>query len=70
MLHGKQASESEPSPKLIIVAIGTHGSNHGGAEIAMLHLIADPQPLDGLTGCMSLGENGDIICMLPQDHKR
>ena len=35
LLHIKQASE--PSPKLIIVAIGTHGNN-GGHEIAMPHL--------------------------------
>ena len=43
-LSAKQASE--PSPKLIIVAMDTHGNN-GGPEIAMLHLVADPGPLDG-----------------------
>ena len=44
LLHTKQASE--PSPKLIIVATGTHGNN-GGPGIAMLHPVADPGPLDG-----------------------
>ena len=46
LLHVKQAPE--PSPKLIIVDIGTHGSNGGAeTEIAMLHLVADFWPLDG-----------------------
>ena len=45
LLHANQASE--PSPKLIIVAIGTHGNN-GGPEIAMLYMVVDPWPLDGL----------------------
>ena len=53
-LASKQASE--PSPKLIIVATYTHGSN-GGLEIAMLHLVADPGHSDGPTGCMSPCEN-------------
>ena len=39
LLHMKGASK--PSPKLMIVATGTHGSN-GGPEIAMLHEVADP----------------------------
>ena len=43
LLPAKRASE--PSPKLIIVATHTHGNN-GGLEIAMLHLVADPHPLD------------------------
>ena len=58
LLPAKQASE--PSPKLIIVATCTHGNN-GGAEIAMLHLVADPGPLDGPAGCVGLSErNGPI----------
>src|SRR5210317_510700 len=48
LLPAKQASE--PSPKLIIVATHTHGNN-GGHGIAMLHLVADPGPSDGPTGC-------------------
>ena len=55
--HTKQASK--PSPKLMIVATGTHGNN-GGAEIAMLHLVADPGPLDGPMGYVRPGENGKI----------
>ena len=47
LLPVKQASE--PSPKLMIVAIYTHGNN-GGTEIAMLHLIADLGPSDGPAG--------------------
>ena len=47
LLPAKQASE--PSPKLMIAAIYTHGNN-GGTEIAMLHLVADPGPSDGLAG--------------------
>ena len=43
VVPAKQAPE--PSPKLIIVATYTHGNN-GGAEIAMLHLVADPGPSD------------------------
>ena len=62
LLCTKEASE--PSPKLIIVAIGTHGNN-GQAEIAMLHLVADPGPLDGPTGCMRFGENGLIWRVSP-----
>ena len=41
ILTTKQASETSPKSKLIIVATHTHG-NHGGPEIAMLQLVADP----------------------------
>ena len=57
LLHAKQASE--PSPKLIIAAMGTHGNN-GGHGIAMLHMVADPWPLDGLAEFVRPGENGQI----------
>ena len=60
LLHAKPVSK--PSVELMLVAIGTH-ANNGGAEIAMLHLVADPGPLDGPTGCMSPGENGQIWTM-------
>ena len=39
----------EPSPKLSIVAIGTHGNN-GGAEIAIFHLLAHPWLMNGHKG--------------------
>ena len=53
LLPAKQASE--PSPKLMIVATGTHANNGGPEpepEIAMLHVVADPWALDGPVGCM------------------
>ena len=62
LLHTKQASE--PSPKLIIVATGTH-ANNGGPEIAMLLQVAYPGPLHGPEGCMRPGENGQIWTVSP-----
>ena len=60
LMHGKPASK--PSLELMIVAIGTH-ANNGGAEIAMLHLVADQGRLDDPAGCVILGENYKIWMM-------
>src|SRR5210317_1284518 len=57
LLHAKQASK--PSPKLIIVISHTHGNNERPG-IAMLHLVAEPGPSNGPTGCVRPCENGQI----------
>ena len=49
--------DMDPSENLMVVVLGTHGSN-GGTGMAMVHLFAKPWPLDGANDWVRCCENG------------